>query len=68
MLRHNSVVWQRARKVGIPGFCGMDDRGYGYINWLNKDYQAVLLGAVQDTIRTIRNHEARIKKLEGKIA
>lgn len=64
-LRHSSVVWQRARKVGIPGFCGIDERGYGYVNWLNKDYQATLLGAVQDHERRLRAIE---KELTGKCA
>lgn len=62
-VRHSSVVWQRARKVGIPRFCGVDGRGYGFVNWLNKDYQASLLGAVQETIRTVRRHDDEIRQL-----
>ena len=68
MQRHNSVVWQRARKTGIPGFCGIDDRGYGYINWLNKDYQAVLLGAVQETIRVVHRHDDEIMRLRRRVS
>ena len=52
--RHTSVVWQRARKVGIPNFCGVDERGYGFVNWLSPEYHAVVLGAVQQTIREVR--------------
>lgn len=66
-VRHSSVVWQRACKVGIPGFCGVDGRGYGFVNWLNKDYQASLLGAVQETIRTVRRHDDEIRQLHRHI-
>lgn len=67
-VRHSSVVWQRARKVGIPGFCGVDGRGYGFVNWLNKDYQASLLGAVQETIRTVRRHDDEIRQLHRHVS
>ena len=67
-LRHTSVVWQRARKVGIPGFCGMDEHGYGYVNWLGKDYQASLLGAVQQTIREVMQHGDEIKRLRRRVS
>ena len=67
-LRHTSVVWQRARKVGIPGFCGLDERSYGYVNWLGKDYQASLLGAVQQTIRTVLQHGDEIKRLRRRVS
>lgn len=67
-VRHSSVVWQRARKVDIPGFCGVDGRGYGFVNWLNKDYQASLLGAVQETIRTVRRHDDEIRQLHRHVS
>ena len=51
--RHTGLMYQEARKAGIPGLTGEDERGFGYVNYLSPDYQATLLGAVKQLRRQV---------------
>ena len=51
--RHTGLIYQEARKAGVPGLTGEDERGFGYVNYLSPDYQATLLGAVKQLRRQV---------------
>lgn len=43
---HTGIAYQNAVTAGIPGFTGIDEKGYGYVNFLSSDYQATLVGGL----------------------
>lgn len=75
---HTGIAYQNAIKANIPDFTGMDEYGYGYVNYLSSDYQATLLGgvlalalkqrAMENDVNALRQRiaklEERIKELE----
>lgn len=64
--RHTGVIYQDAVKAGIPNFTGIDEKGYGYVNYLSSDFLATLTGAVQELSeenKNLRQELDEIKKM-----
>lgn len=57
---HTGLIYQNAKKAGIKDFTGEKQDGTGWINYISPDYQATLLGAVQQLIK-------RVEELENKL-
>lgn len=72
--RHTGLIYQNAMKAQIPDFTGVDEHGYGWVNFLSSDYQATILGAliqtslaqqaIEDDVLALRT---RIKELERRV-
>lgn len=58
---HTGLIYQNAVKAGIPKFTGETKDGYGWINYISPDYQAILLGAVQQLIKRVETLEDKVK-------
>jgi len=61
--RHTGLIYQEARKAGVPGLTGEDERGFGYVNYLSPDYQATLLGAVKQLRRQVADLRREINEI-----
>lgn len=61
---HTGLIYQNAIQADIPDFTGIDNNGYGFINWLSPDYQATLLGAFKQLADKVKTLEEEIKRLK----
>lgn len=63
---HTGLIYQNAVKANIPNFTGESPEGYGWINYLASDYQAVLLGAIQQLTKRVEELEHELKTIKQK--
>lgn len=66
--KHTGIAYQNAVKAEIPDFTGIDEQGYGWVNFLSNDYQATVLGALMQTILRQYSHENEISSLKQRIS
>lgn len=61
--RYTGLIYQNVVNV-LPQMAGMDDDGYGYLNYIHTDYINLIAGALQQTIRKQETIEQRVERLE----
>lgn len=64
---HIGLSYQDVSKL-FPTMCGVDEDGYGYINYISPDFISLIAGAVQLNILNLRKVESRTEYLERRIA
>lgn len=64
---HTGLSYQDVSKL-FPTMCGVDEDGYGYINYISPDFISLIAGAVQLNILNLRKVESRTEYLERRIA
>lgn len=64
---HTGLSYQDVSKL-FPTMCGIDEDGYGYINYISPDFISLIAGAVQLNILNLRKVESRTEYLERRIA
>ena len=64
---HTGLSYQDVSKL-FPTMCGVDEDGYGYINYISPDFISLIAGAVQLNILNLREVENRTEYLERRIA
>lgn len=64
---HTGLSYQDVSKL-FPTMCGVDEDGYGYINYISPDFISLIAGAVQLNILNLRKVESKTKYLERRIA
>ena len=65
-LEHRSytgLIYQNVKEI-LPQMAHEDDDGYGYLNYLSRDYINLIAGALQQTITKQKQLEKRISILE----
>lgn len=64
---HTGLSYQDVSKL-FPTMCGVDEDGYGYINYISPDFISLIAGAVQLNILNLRKVESKTEYLERRIA
>lgn len=63
---HTGLSYQDVSKL-FPTMCGVDEDGYGYINYISPDFISLIAGAVQLNILGLYKVENKTQQLERRI-
>lgn len=64
---YTGVIWQEAKGTDIADFVLPEQNGYGAVNYLSSDFQATMLGAVQELTAKTKEQQKTIEEQQEEI-